>query len=153
MIIYNNFKQNSHIEQNQWANEIIEEKGVNAKIIDINLSNQNSEHLEITLQLLNGNNVGKIVKDKVSHVPNNSLTWKYFSLLKALNFDISNMESYDNIDLDELVKNKTVKINLSVYAKEVNGEIKKYQKINYACDVYFSTNTSNMANNLNNDVF
>ena len=86
-------------------------------------------------------------------MPNNSLTWKYFSLLKALNFDISNMESYDNIDLDELVKNKTVKINLSVYAKEVNGEIKKYQKINYACDVYFSTNTSNMANNLNNDVF
>ncbi len=108
----------------------ITEYGVISKIIDIKLVNENEGILQISLKLLTGSHIGRVVIDRVSYLENRSLSWKYFAIRDAVGCPY-NINEAEEIDIDEILLNKNVVLNLSSYAYESKGVEYKGQKINY----------------------
>ena len=108
--------------------KIIEEYGAVAQIISIHESKNIEGLLIVSLELVGGENVGKSLTDFVNYLPDKSTSWKYFALRKSAGVPYREYENPE-IDIEELLINKFVKLSLSKTQRKDNDQY--MQKINY----------------------
>lgn len=135
---YNNFTNN---------NGPIVAKNVKAIIDNISLIDEYNGILGITLKITDERYTGRVIMDKVSYIDGNSLNWKYFNIRESAGVPYNASEPR-NIDIEELLLNKTVTMNLSTFdGMSRNGARFTGQKINYVVDKnnYNYIDTSNYA--------
>ncbi len=119
------------LDPNLSSNGIIIENNVLAEIINLELVDCFGGIIEVSLKLLSGEGIGKIVKDKVCFLRNDKLTWKYFDLRESAFCPYDKDES-ERIDIDELLLNKRVEVNLDAWeGVTMNGRNYTKQKVNY----------------------
>lgn len=111
--------------------EPIVEKGVLAQIMEIKLSSTQTNTLEITMRLLNGQHKGRFVFDRINYDPTSQFSWKYRAVRKAAGCPYNENESAQ-IDIEKLLLNKAVTLDLGIRkGKNSAGEEQEYQNITY----------------------
>ena len=111
--------------------EPIVEKGVLAQIMEIKLASTQTNTLEITMRLLNGQHKGRFVFDRINYDPTSQFSWKYRAVRKAAGCPYNENESAQ-IDIEKLLLNKAVTLDLGIRkGKNSAGEEQEYQNITY----------------------
>ncbi len=113
-----------------YIDEIITEDNVVAKITRVEILNKDDGLFRVHFKLLNGEHKFAVVYDDMRCDENKLYGFKFKPLLRGIGATQNITQS--SIELEELLLNKKVILNLSVYEKTTErGTTYKRQKVNY----------------------
>ncbi len=123
----------------------IEEKGVLARIVKIDLLDISAKQFEITIELISGSHKGTLICDNKFHVhPQGKFNWRYNKLRKAINYRYKPDENID-IDFDKTFLNKYVYCFLTIFKTEnYKGQELQFQNIEYVTNPFSKDYTNNL---------
>lgn len=120
--------QGKHVEEQQY--KILDEKNTQARIIKLEVNQKREYSLVISMQLMSGSSVGKVVTDYVDYNPESKNAWRYRNLRKSAKVPYSREES-ERIDIEKLLLNKVITIDLAPRTYEYQGETRTVQNVTY----------------------
>ncbi len=123
----------------------IEEKGVLARIVKIDLLDISAKQFEITIELISGSHKGTLICDNKFHVhPQGKYNWRYNKLRRAINYRYKPDENID-IDFDKTFLNKYVYCFLTIFKTEnYKGQELQFQNIEYVTNPFSKDYTNNL---------
>jgi hypothetical protein len=120
--------QGKHVEEQQY--KILDEKNIQARIIKLEANPKREYSLIVSMQLMNGSAVGKVVNDYVDYNPESKNAWRYRSLRKSAKVPYTKEES-ERIDIEKLLLNKVITVDLQPRTYEYQGETRTVQNVTY----------------------